>query len=257
MVKYFVVILTSLMVNAVTAVPIVNLTNSDDSSQQALVQSNNNDAWKNVDTSSMSDDQRIARLEQLVNAQGQMQVMQRVQQLQQQIELLQGQNEVLKYELKQQELRQHYLFQQLSKGDKVKMPDEESTLNNSGAADLMAYQKAYSLIAQRDYSGAVKSLQQFIEKYPRSQYIPDALYWQGEVLSVQGKNNRAESVLQQLIQRFPQSHRISDAKLKLATIAMNQDNTRLARQLFQDIIKNHPNSAAASIAVNKMRLLKD
>jgi tol-pal system protein YbgF len=254
--KLFVLILGSFVASGLWAAPVVNLTNSDDSSQQALVQSDDSSTAQAVDTSSMSVEKRLARLEQLVNSQGQMQLMQRFQQLQQHMDILQGQNEVLQHELKQMQTRQHYLYQQLSKGDKVKMPKTSMPTDTNAAPDQVTYQKAYGLITQSDYDGAIDSLQAFVKKYPLSAQVPNALYWLGEVLSAQGKNAEAEAALQQLVKQFPKNTRVSDAQLKLATLAINRDQLPEAKQLLQAIIKQYPGTPTASIAANKLRTLQ-
>lgn len=254
--KLSVLILGSLVASSLWAAPVVNLADSDDSSQQALVQNDDNNNTQTVDTSSMSVDERLARLEQLVNAQGQMQLMQRFQQLQQHMDILQGQNEVLQHELKQMQTRQHYLYQQLSNGDKVTMPKTSMPTDTNAEPDQIAYQKAYGLITQSDYDGAIEALQAFVKKYSSSAQLPNALYWLGEVLSAQGKNEQAEAVLQQLVKQFPKNTRVSDAQLKLATLAINSDKLPEAKQLLQAIIKQYPGTPTASIAANKLRTLQ-
>jgi tol-pal system protein YbgF len=253
--KLGVLIVSSFISAAVFAAPVVDIT-SDDSSQQALVQAATNDANAPVDTSDMSVEQRLTRLENLVNAQGQMQLMQRLQQFQQQVEILQGQNEVLQHELKKLQQRQDYLYQQLASGGKIALPAKDQTADASIPADQQAYQQAYALISQNNYSAAVKALQAFVKKYPKSPKVANALYWQGEVLAAQGNDDQAQAALQQLIQQFPNDPQIADAQLKLATIAINNDKLPQARQLLQTIIKQRPNTAEASIAASKLRLIK-
>lgn len=254
--KLFVLFLGSLLTSVAIAAPVIDTSQANSSSEQALVQPVRANVNQQVDTSDMTDKQRLARLENLVNAQGQMQVMQRLQQAQQQVEILQGQNEVLQHELKRLNRRQQYLYQQLSNGNKIAMPTKNTLLDSSVSADQAAYQQAYGLIAQRDYAGATKAFQEFIKKYPKSENVANALYWQGEVLAAQGNDKEAKVALQQLIKQFPNDTRVNDATLKLATIAINNDQLANARELLQVLIKQYPDSSAASIAANKLRLIK-
>lgn len=50
----------------------------------------------------------------------------------------------------------------------------ENTDNN---AEKKAYEDAYKLISEQDWSKAVQAMQSFIEKYPKSTYRDDAGYW--------------------------------------------------------------------------------
>jgi tol-pal system protein YbgF len=234
------------------AAPVVDA--NDSSSQTALVQSQTSTA-ANVDTSSMSVAERLERLEQMVSAQGQIQLNQRLEQLQQQIEILQGQNEVLHHELQQVQTRQYTLFQKLSSGKKVTMPDTSMPQSSNEPKDQAAYQAAYAKITAGDYGGAISALQSFVQQFPQSTNVPNALYWQGEVFTAQGKNAPAQKVLHQLILQFPSSPRIADAQLKLANIAIDNDNNAQAETLLKNIIKQYPGSSAASVAKNKIRLI--
>lgn len=256
MVKQFVLLISSCIGLTCFAAPVIDLSQASNSNQQALVHSGADTATTVIDTSDMSVEERLARLENLVNAQAQMLMTQRLQQVQQQVEILQGQNEVLQHEVKRLKTRQQYLYQQLSAGDKVSMPTQADAFTNNTAKDQQAYQQAYILITQSHYDAASKALAAFVKKYPKSQYVPQALYWQGEVSSAQGNTAQAEAALQQLVSQYPNDKHVLDAQLKLATLAMNSNETDKAKTLLDAIIKDHPDSAAASIAANKLRILK-
>lgn len=69
---------------------------------------------------------------------------------------------------------------------------------------------------KKDYEKAVLSLQEFVDKYPKSKNIPSALYFQGESLSMLGKSEEAKLFFDDLISRFPKSKEAKDAKKRLS-----------------------------------------
>ena len=243
---------------AIAEVPVVDVTQSQ-SGQQALVQSNVSNTSPQsavVDTSNMSVEQRLQRLEQIITAQGQMQLVQRLNQLQQTVEILQGQNEVLRHQLQQLQTQQSNLVATLASGKAVKKMPTMGAANSSVGSEQQAYQDAYTLIINKQYNSAIKAFGNFVKQYPKSTYVPNALYWKGEVLAAQGDNDKAKAILQQLISTFPNDAKVPDATLKLAMILMNEKQADQAKILLNSIVKNYPNTATASIATNKLRELK-
>jgi tol-pal system protein YbgF len=178
-------------------------------------------------------------------------------QLQQQVEILQGQNEVLRHRLRELYTDLDQRVTALENGKPLKRTKSAIDFTNINKLDDQnAYQQAYNLIATRQYDQAITALNTFMQKYPKSSYIPNAIYWQAEVLAVQGKNVPAEKMFQQLIAQFPNNAKVPDAQLKLAMIAAANNQTVAAEQQLQTIINQYPNSAAASLAATKLRQLK-
>ena len=258
-----------LMMGTALAVPVVDVT-KDAQTQQALVTDSSSAAPMAVDTSTMTSEQRIARLEQIVAAQTQMQLLDRINQMQQNVEILQGQNEILRHQLQQLQDQQRKYFQDLDQrvttleaGKKMtpatgapSTATSSVVSSNTSVDDQTAYQNAYNLLSKQQYDQAMVALQTFVKQYPKSTYVPNAIYWQGEVLSAQSKNALAMAMFQQLIAQYPTSNKVPDAKLKLAMIAIDSNQIPQAKQQLQEIISKYPDSSAATLATNKLRQLK-
>jgi tol-pal system protein YbgF len=251
---------------AVFADPLVDVTQSD-SQQQPLVQTGGQQQVTApvVDTSNMSTDERLSRLEQIVAAQNQIQLLNRVNQLQQQVEVLSGQNDMLRYQIQQLQTQQRQFYTDLDQrisalesGTKV-APKATAAIASSAmpaTSDQDTYQQAYNFITGRQYDQAVTALAAFVKQYPKSAYVPNALYWQGQVLAMQSKNADAQKLFTQLLTQYPNDAKVPDAKLKLALMSADNNQLPIARQQLQDIIKQYPNSSAATLAANKLRQLK-
>jgi tol-pal system protein YbgF len=259
-----------LSMSTVFAVPVVDVT-QDTQTQQPLINDSSSAGTLPVpptstDTSNMSAEQRIARLEQIVAAQGQMQLLDRINQLQQNVEILQGQNEILRHQLQQLQESQRKYYADLDQrvtalegGKKALLATPvaaNASISTGTGDDQTAYQNAYNLLAKQQYDQALVALKTFVKTYPKSTYVPNALYWQGEVLSAQSNNGPAAVMFQQLIQQFPSSNKVPDAKLKLAMIAIDNNQLPQAKQQLQAIVKQYPDSSAATLATNKLRQLK-
>jgi tol-pal system protein YbgF len=253
-----------LLIGTAFAVPVVDVT-QDAQTQQPLVSDSSSNAAPAADTANMTADQRIARLEQIVAAQGQMQLLDRINQLQQNVEILQGQNEILRHQLQQLQDQQRKYYQDLDQrvtalegGKKAAtaVPVATGTMPLGTGDDQTAYQNAYNLLSKQQYDQALVALQTFIRQYPKSSYVPNAIYWQGEVLSAQSKNAPAATMFQQLIAQYPTSNKVPDAKLKLAMLAIENNQIPQAKQQLQEIISKYPDSSAATLAKNKLRQLK-
>lgn len=255
--KHFVPLIVSLFI----ALSLASVVRADDT--QPLVQYQN-EASNQTDLSHLSVEERVTRLERLMAAQSSLQLLNRLNDLQQQIEILQGQNEVLRHQLQQVQKTQRKMYAALDErisalesGKKLKKPTSFSfSTPVSSGDDQAAYQKAYQLIAQRDYDQAITSLQAFIKQYPKSQYVPNAYYWQGEVLAAQGKNVKAMTVFNQLIKQFPDSNKVPDASLKIAMILQSQGDIEQAKQQLQAVVNQYANSSAANLAQIQLRQLK-
>jgi|GEM_PF-3541074 len=273
-VNYALIILSLFIGGVANAVPVVDIT-QDQQQQQSQVQQqplvqpsavSNQDqvSQQSVDTSDMSVEQRLTRLEKLVSAQGQIQLLNQINQMQQQVEILQGQNEVLRHRLQQLKTQQQTLYTDLNQrvsalenGKPLKRTKPRVNFADFNTMDDQnAYQRAYNLIATREYTQAIAALSAFVKQYPKSSYVPNAIYWQAEVLAAQDENTQAVKLFQQLVSKYPNSAKIPDAQLKLAMIAAANHQTVQAEQQLQNIVKQYPNSAAASLAATQLRQLK-
>jgi tol-pal system protein YbgF len=253
-----------LLLGTAYAVPVVDVT-KDEQTQQPLLTDSSSATAPTADTANMTNEQRIARLEQMVAAQAQMQLLDRINQLQQNVEILQGQNEILRHQLQQLQDQQRKYYQDLDQrvtalegGKKAvpAVPVATGTVLTGSGDDQTAYQNAYNLLSKQQYDQALVALQTFVKQYPKSSYVPNAIYWQGEVLSAQSKNAPAAAMFQQLITQYPTSNKVPDAKLKLAMIAIDSNQIPQAKQQLQEIVSKYPDTSAATLAANKLRQLK-
>lgn len=203
-----------------------------------------------VNTSGMSSEQRIQRLENIVAAQNSLGTVDKVNALQQQVQTLQGQVDNLQHQLAQiqSQMKQQYSdldqrLVRLESGQKGAAPATGDIVN-----EHKAYQKAYGYIKVKNYSEANKALLGYIKQYPQGDNVPNAYFWLGEVFLAQGNIPSALDNFNTVASKYASSNKAPDALLKLGTINAELGKTTLAKSQLNQVIKKYPNDPAAKLA---------
>lgn len=110
------------------------------------------------------------------------------------------------------------------------------------------YNKAFGLLKDGKYDGAIQAFQAVIDADPQGTWTPSALFWQGETYYVEQKRKQAAAAYQKIISDFPKSGRVPDALLKTGYIAYDLNQNPKARSIFKQVISQYPNSQAANLA---------
>lgn len=224
--------------------------------------------------------QRVERLERIIQGQGLMNLITRVDQLQNEVKRLNGENESLSHELEQMQKRQREMYidldERLTQQAKAKAtppqtatpaepaseaPASEQTAQQTQAPDSApasvedgeaAYQSALQTLRSGQYQEAITALQAFPEQYPGSTYLPNAYYWQGEAKYVLREFADAAALFQIVIDQYPASTKVPDALLKRGFSEQEMGDSQRATATLQQVIEQYPDSSAARLA--KVRL---
>jgi tol-pal system protein YbgF len=234
--------------------------------------------------------QRVERLERIIQGQGLMNLISRVDQLQNEIKRLNGENESLHHELEQMQKRQREMYidldERLQKAQQAApampaagtetdsgqpaMDDDTDSMANAGNDESTAetdtpasapasvengeaaYQSALQTLRSGQYEEAITALQAFPEQYPGSVYLPNAYYWQGEAKYVLRQFADAAALFQIVIDQYPDSTKVPDALLKRGFSEQEMGDSQRARATLQQVIEQYPDSSAAKLA--KVRL---
>ncbi len=234
----------------------------------------------NVNTpaqSSLTDSQRLARLEQQVGNIAGMNLPQQISELQQQLAQLRGQLQVQEHDLKLLNDQQRNFYQDLDQRisqlkslsgtatdhssnpppvkSSVNTPVSDSSGNGLQLKDSNAYRSAFNLITQKKYDEAETAFQNYLNNYPKGDYAANAHYWLGEIYVQQKNNKNAVQEFNTVITQYPQSAKAADAKLKLAVIHADSGDIAQARRELMQIKKQHPGSTAAQLASIRLQQL--
>lgn len=231
--------------------------------------------------------QRIERLERIIQGQGLVSLLGRVDQQQNAIQKLHGENESLRHELALMKQQQRELYLDIDQrlqaqvaapqkpalipqNNQVELPS--SSVNDAGLESIdqaintqqpegapvavengeAAYQSALQILRSGQYEQAVAALAVFPEQYPQSSYLPNAYYWQGEANYVLRHFEAAIVAFQTVMDKFPASTKVPDSMLKQGFSQYELGNVDGAKLILNNVMQQYPNTSAAKLA--KVRL---
>jgi len=111
-----------------------------------------------------------------------------------------------------------------------------------------AYDEALKAFQAGNLKKAEDGFAAFTAKYPKSPYLPLALYWSGNSKYANKDYAGAISQLQSLIKRYPNHPRIPAAMLTLGNSQLESGNKVAAKKTFSEIIAKYPDTEAAKDA---------
>jgi tol-pal system protein YbgF len=97
---------------------------------------------------------------------------------------------------------------------------------------------------------------ELITKYPRSDLVPDAMFFTAQAFAAERNPEAADQQYAALISRFPNSPRVPTAMYKRALQMQTSKKTADAKRLFQEIIKRYPRSDEAALADERLQSMK-
>jgi len=115
-------------------------------------------------------------------------------------------------------------------------------------AEKKAYDDALKAFQAGNLKRAEDGFSAFVNKYPKSPYLPLALFWGGNSKYANKDYKGAIAQLQSLIARYPNHPRVPAAMLTLGNCQLETGNKAAAKKIFNDILAKYPDSDAAQQA---------
>lgn len=120
-----------------------------------------------------------------------------------------------------------------------------------------SYNYAIKLIKnERKYDEAIPALQSFISTYPESELAANAHYWLGLLLRKDNKNEEAKVEFEKIVAQYPESNKRADSLQKLGQLAKLAGSNSEAKRYFKLVIKDYPNDTVAKLAKQELAALK-
>ncbi|ADJ27114.1 tol-pal system protein YbgF [Nitrosococcus watsonii C-113] len=214
-------------------------------------------------------EQRLQRIERIVEGQGLSELLSQMTQLEANVRRLQGESEELRHEMDNLKRQQRELYvdldqrlqklntsrESLSPVVPAETADEvaEEVLVDSGE---QAYQVALGLLKEGHYEEAIAAFDQFLQQYPDSRYRPNAQYWLGEARYMLGDFNDAVGTFQALVEQYPESAKVPDAMLKQGLAYYELAQWEQAKAQFQAVMTRYPASTASRLAEERLEKMK-
>jgi len=118
--------------------------------------------------------------------------------------------------------------------------------------DYAAFQSAYVAGLQKNYSTKINRLENLISKYPKSEYIDDALYEIGRSYVMLESDAKAISTYQKLLSVQPNSKLAPKAALETGMIYFNQNNYDQAITAYKKVISAYPGTEESYTALESL-----
>lgn len=223
-------------------------------------------------------EERLARVERLVNSGTLLDLLDRVEGLQREVRELRGQVEQQRHLIDQAKGRQRELYldldrrlQRLEAGGQPPASGAPAPAATPGAAgttpaaepsggdplaEQAAYQRAFDLLKEGRYPQAAEAFTAFLKAYPDSGYADNAQYWLGEARYVTRDFKASLREFQRLVARYPDSGKLTHALLKIGYSHHELGNLAEARKVLADLVREHPGTTAARLAQDRLERIK-
>jgi TolA-binding protein len=120
-------------------------------------------------------------------------------------------------------------------------------------ADYAMFQKGFALGLSNNNQGKVSALTSLIEKYPKSAYVPNALFERGRAYVALEQPAMGEADFMNIIAWYTNSQFVPPAMVQLGLIYYNAGDNEKAIAQFKKVIENFRNTPEARNAVNGLR----
>jgi len=233
---------------------------------------------------------RLKRLERMVNSKGLVDIMVRVESMQGELQRLLGEIELQKHSLEEIKKRQRDLYVDIDRrllqierrsgavsssipvapvttpstiGNKTKTPIEKATVatpvpkaSKAKEGEQVAYQKAFDLLRALRYEKATQAFRQFLTDYPDGRYAHIAQYWLAETSYHTRKYDVAVKDYQKLIDNYPKSPKRADALLKIGYSQFELKSFSKAETVLTQLIQSYPGTTEAGQAENLLQKVR-
>ena len=125
--------------------------------------------------------------------------------------------------------------------------------SSGGSGDYALFQKGYVMGLQKNYNGKINALNDLINSYPQSDYLPDAYFEKGRAFVMLNQNDKAISTFNELESKFPKSSWSRKAGLQKGMLYFDSRELDNAVAAYKKVIANYPGSEEAQIAVQDLK----
>jgi tol-pal system protein YbgF len=227
----------------------------------------------------MSLEQRVMRLENMLNSQVLVEQTQQMEQMRAELAQLRELVEKQSYELENIKQRQRNLYQDMDRRlndletgkpqspvATTITPPAAVVAVDAGAVSAPAaagddegkalYDKAFNLLKEGRYPQSIAEFKNYLQKYPQGKLTDNAQYWLAEANYVSRDYKTALQEFQKLLKTYPDSNKIRDADLKIGYTYYEMKDWAAARTTLESIISRYPNSAYSKKAEERLQRMK-
>jgi len=215
-------------------------------------------------------EERLTRLERLVNSQALVDMQLRLDQMQQEVQSLRGQVEDLGHQLEEVKSHQRDLYQDidrrllaLERGGTAASAGGETTADAGDSGEALPsmdeqkdYQAGINLLKEFRYAQAAQAFDSYLKKYPQGRYAPIARYWLADSYYSDRQYKQAIQHYSLLLKETPNSPKAAQALLKIGYSQAELKQWKQARSTMEAVLKRYPKTTEAELAQRYLLRLK-
>lgn len=123
-------------------------------------------------------------------------------------------------------------------------------------AQQKAYDNAFKLLKQSQYEAAIQQFQALVNTWPNGALADDAVYWQAEARYISRDTQAALLGFRSVLNRYPKSERVPEALLKIGIIHYDIGAYEKSAEVFRDILKRYSAHQVAVAAKARLRRIE-
>jgi tol-pal system protein YbgF len=123
-------------------------------------------------------------------------------------------------------------------------------------AERRAYDAALALFRSGDFAGAQTGFHSLIARYPKSGYLPSALFWLGNAQYATRDYKEAIINFRIMLTAAPDHVRAPEAMLSIANCQIELKDVAAARRTLDELVRSHPQSEAAKAGNERLARLR-
>jgi len=137
-------------------------------------------------------------------------------------------------------------------------PNTQQPILIDKSSDKERYDFAYEYIKKGEYAEAQKLLTEFTKDFPKSNLLPNALYWLGETYYTQGQYENAVGFFADVFEKYKDSAKAPDALFKMGLSMKGLNDTTAACTAWQGLLAEYPklDTTLKQRTQNEMKNLK-
>lgn len=127
---------------------------------------------------------------------------------------------------------------------------------SASPAEQRDYEAAFGTFRSGDFNAAQSALNGFVQQYPRSGYLPSALFWLGNAQYATKSYQDAINNFRRQLSLAPQHARAADAMLAIANCQVELKDTKGARATLEELSRKYPDTDADRAGKERLARLK-
>jgi TolA-binding protein len=116
---------------------------------------------------------------------------------------------------------------------------------NAKASEQVAFKKTELLFGQKKYAEAIAECRSFIDRFPKSNLVPDAYFWIGKSSILLGQPDNALQAFNHVANAYPSNQAAENALLEIGNLYLSEKNFTEAVSTYERMEANFKDSDVA------------